>query len=210
MTRQSKPAARSLRRVGLLACLAVAGLNAIAYAHARSFLYFSSDGPRTGPPEHLGAVARAKVALTGVELPRPLYHRTPADVGLPFETAFVRASDGTRLEAWWVPADGPPRGRALLFHGYGGSKDELLDIAAWWHERGWAVGLVDFRGGGGSDGVRTPRGWEESLDVLAMQEEAGRRGEEPIVLYGFSMGAAAIAGAIGRHGLRPDGVVLEA
>lgn len=209
MTEQTKSAARIAWRVGLLGCLAFAGLNAIIHAHARSFLTFASEGPQTGPPEHLGAVARAKVAFTGVSLPRPRNIRTPADVGLPFETASVQASDGMRLEAWWVPTDGPPRGRALLFHGYGGSKDELLEIAAWWHERDWAVGLVDFRGAGGSAGRQTTLGWEESLDVLALHAEATQRGEEPIVLYGFSMGAAAIAGAVGRHGLRPDGVVLE-
>lgn len=202
---------RSVRVWALVACAALlAGLNGVLFLHARAFLHFSEDAPRTAAPEQLGPLGRLEVALTGVRLPRPRNARTPTDLGLPFETGSVVAADGTRLEAWWVPVSGSPRGRALLFHGYGGSKDQLLEVASWWHDRGFEVGLVDFRGAGGSAGDTTTLGWEEALDVVALHDAARRRGPEPVVLYGFSMGAAAIAGAVGRHGLRPDGAVLEA
>lgn len=184
--------------------------NAVAYRHAHAFLHFSDAAARTAAPEQLDARERVSVLLTGVSLPRPRNARSPADLGLAFETGPVQAADGTRLEAWWVPASGPPRGRALLFHGYGASKDQLLEVAVWWHERGYEVGLVDFRGAGGSEGSHTTLGWEEALDVAAMHDAARRRGPEPVVLYGFSMGGAAVAGAIGRHGVRPDGAILEA
>lgn len=198
------------RRFWLLASLAIAllgGLNGVAFMHARAFLRFSSDGPRAASPDLWGRLGRS---LTGVHLPRPRNDRSPADLGLPFETTPVQAADGTWLEAWWVPAEGAPRGRALLFHGHGGSKDQLLEVAAWWHERDFEVALVDFRGVGGSEGSQTTLGWEEAMDVAALYGAARRRGPEPVVLYGFSMGGAAVAGAIGRHGVRPDGAILEA
>jgi uncharacterized protein len=195
--------------LGLAAALLIC-LNGVVYMHARSFLRFRGDAPRTSSPEALDTLGRVGVLLTGVSLPRARNVRSPADLGLAFETAPVQAADGTRLEAWWVPAEGAPRGRALLFHGYGASKDQLLEVAAWWHSRGFEVGLVDFRGAGGSEGNHTTLGWEEALDVAALHDAARRRGPEPVVLYGFSMGGAAVAGAIGRHGVRPEGAVLEA
>ncbi len=203
------------RRARLAAVASVlglgAGLNAVVYAHARAMLWFdASDGARTAAPEALSAVERAKVVVTGVSLPRPRLTRSPADVGLPFETVGLHAADGVALEAWWVPAAGPPAGRALLFHGYGGAKDQLLDIASWWHDRGWEVGLVDFRGAGGSSGDHTTLGWEEARDVAALVSAARARGPEPIVLYGFSMGGAAVLAALGPGGVQVEGAVVEA
>jgi alpha-beta hydrolase superfamily lysophospholipase len=209
MPKSTSPS-RRLLGLAIVAGLLLLAANAIVYMHARAFLRFAPAGTRTPAPEQLSAGERAAVVLTGVSLPRPRNRRTPAELGLAFETASVQAADGTRLEAWWLPADGAPRGRALLFHGYGGSKDQLLEVGAWFQGRGYEVGLVDFRGAGGSAGDHTTLGWEEALDVAALEAAARRRGPEPVLLYGFSMGAAAIAGAIGRLGVRPDGAVLEA
>ena len=32
--------------------------------------------------------------------------RSPADLGMPFEEVWLRARDGVRTQAWWIPADG--------------------------------------------------------------------------------------------------------
>jgi len=196
----------------LLPCVAglVLSVNLLAFLHVRSFLRFGSSSVRTAAPEQISALGSARVLFTGGSLPRPVNQRTPAELGLGFETATVRSDDGTTLEAWWVPAQGRTRGRALLFHGYGGSKDQLLEVADWFQGQGLEVGLVDFRGAGGSEGARTTLGWEEAEDVKAMVDAARARGPEPVIAYGFSMGAAAVARAIGRLGVRLDGAVMEA
>lgn len=203
--------ARKLVRA-ILPCVAglVLSFNLVTFLHARAFLCFGGSSRPTAAPEQLGTFGSARVMLTGASLPRPVNTRTPAGLGLGFETAAVRSADGTTLEAWWIPAHGRNRGRALLFHGYGGSKDQLLEVAAWFQGQRLEVGLVDFRGAGGSDGDRTTLGWEEAEDVAAMVHAARSRGPEPVITYGFSMGAAAVAGAIGRLGVRPDGAIMEA
>jgi len=201
----------AMRRL-LLPCIAALALcsNLVVFLHARAFLRFGGPSVRTAAPEQIGALESAQVLLTGVSLPRPVNTRTPTQLGLGFETAVVRSADWTALEAWWIPGRGRTRGRALLFHGYGASKDQLLEVAAWFESQGMEVGLVDFRGAGGSDGDRTTLGWAEARDVEAMVDAARARGPEPVIVYGFSMGAAAVAGAMGRLGVRPDGAIMEA
>lgn len=190
--------------------VSVAALNGIVWAHARSFLYFEPPGERTASPEALSGVERVAVLLTGVSLPRPTLSRTPGDLGLPFTTERFPTTEGETLEAWWLPQPGPPVGRVLVFHGYGAARDSLLEVGAWWHARGWEVALVDCRGAGGSTGDHTTLGWKEADDVAATVAAARARGPEPVVLYGFSMGGAAVLGALGRLGVEADGAVVEA
>jgi alpha-beta hydrolase superfamily lysophospholipase len=70
--------------------------------------------------------------------------------------------------------------------------------------------LVDFRGCGESDGNATTLGYDEARDVAAAVEYVRSRNlPEPIVLYGQSMGAAAVLRAVGPLGVPADGIVLE-
>jgi alpha-beta hydrolase superfamily lysophospholipase len=71
--------------------------------------------------------------------------------------------------------------------------------------------LVDFYGSGGSQGSGTSIGFHEAGDVTASYRQAERLGQgRPVVLYGASMGAAALLKAVGDDGLQPAGLVLEA
>jgi len=69
---------------------------------------------------------------------------------------------------------------------------------------------VDFRGSGGSSGDDTTLGVREAADV-ALSVAYARRiwPEQPLVLYGISMGSAAVLRAIAAAGVRPDAVILE-
>ena len=78
-------------------------------------------------------------------------------------------------------------------------------------DMGLSVLLVDFRGSGESTGSRTTVGFDEGEDVARSLDFArtnwpGHR----MILYGQSMGGAAILRAIHAHGARPDGIVVEA
>ncbi len=93
---------------------------------------------------------------------------------------------------------------------YAGSKDGLLEIAADFQRRGLAVWLLDFRGGGGSTGRETSVGWHEARDVAAAVHHIRQQHRlVPLLLYGHSMGAAAILGAVAREQVRPDALILE-
>jgi dipeptidyl aminopeptidase/acylaminoacyl peptidase len=79
------------------------------------------------------------------------------------------------------------------------------------HGLGQVVVLVDFRGSGGSGGDRTSVGYDEARDVAAAMRWArvDLRLDRP-VLYGTSMGAAAVLRAVAVEGVQPRALVLEA
>lgn len=174
--------------------------NAVVAAHAWRFTHFSVGGAKTANPEELSLSGRALVALTGVVVPRPSLSRVPADVGLT-STSAVEAGVST----WTVAGAG--RGTALLFHGYSGSKSDLLDEAAVLHALGWTTVAVDFPGSGESSGNTTSLGWAEADIVTALCQ--AHRSDGPLVLFGKSMGSAAVLRAVGSLAADADALVLE-
>jgi pimeloyl-ACP methyl ester carboxylesterase len=203
-----------LTRIGMgllaFAVLGFAGLNVLARNHARSMMTYAADGPRTGKPEVLTPWQRLAVLVVGVNLPRPQGGATPADAGLDYRALTIPGPGGIRLGAWHCPAADSDT-LAILFHGYGASKSDMLAEAAGFHELGVSVLLVDFRGSGASSESYTTIGYREAEDVAAAVAFAGREfAYTRHVLFGQSMGAAAILRAIETEGVRPDAVVIEA
>jgi alpha-beta hydrolase superfamily lysophospholipase len=200
--------------LGLLA-LACLMLNALAYRHAWSMTHFVESGERPPPPEKMSLGQKASAIFTGIEIPKPRNRKTPADYDLPFETHRFATSDGLACEAWHVPCDatdesGAARGLCVMFHGFSTSKASLLPPAKVLHELGYDALLVDFRGSGGSDGRATTIGYREADDVAAACAFAGQQWPElPQVLYGRSMGAAAVLRALAIGQLQPAAVILE-
>ena len=199
--------------------LAVVALNVVAYRHAWHMTHFSKEGLRTSSPEDLGIGAKLWVLLNGIELPRPRNRRDPAEHGFDFTTHELEARDGTRLEAWHIPAArgddgasaGDPAQIVLVCHGYGGTKESLFAEAAELHALGLDVLLLDFRGSGGSAGDTTSIGWFEAFDVEAAVHLARETlGAERVALHGVSMGAAAGLRATHELGVRVDAMALEA
>ena len=186
------------------------GLNAMAYMHARAMTHFSDEGTRTKSPERLSAVETARVIALGVNVPRPRNIKTPEDYGLPFVTHRFSTSHGPTLEAWYIPA-ATRNPLVLLFHGYATSKSSVLPSAAALHGFGYPTLVVDFYGSGGSSGTGTSLGYLEALDVAASHSFAQRLSpDRKIVLYGFSMGAAAILRAVAVEHIIPAAIILEA
>ena len=189
---------------------AFAALNGAARSHAYHMVHFAAPGlARTPHADTLTWPQKALVLVTGVTLPRPVARRTPADLGLAFETLRLPSGPAMTLEAWHVPLK-DSRGLAVLLHGYAGEKSQLLDEAAALRAFGYESLLVDFRGVGGSDGTETTVGWLEAEDAAAAVAFArGLAGAKPVVVYATSMGAAAALRAAGPLGARPDALVLE-
>jgi hypothetical protein len=97
-----------------------------------------------------------------------------------------------------------------MFHGFAASKASLLPAAEAFHELGYDALLVDFRGSGGSDGYATTIGYREADDVAAACDYARQQWpDSPLVLYGRSMGGAAVLRALAVGELRPAAVILE-
>ncbi len=197
------------RTAAIITFAGFALLNAWAYRHAWAMTHYSSGGVSTIRPEEMSVFGRARVLLTGVNLPRPANGKSPSEVGLPFETHRVGVPDGVEIEAWYVPHS-DARASVAMFHGYGTSKSKLLPEARAFHDFGCAVLLIDFRGSGGSTGNTTTLGVFEAADVASASDLARRLvPEKPVILYGRSMGGVAILRAIAHEGVSPAGIVIE-
>lgn len=184
-------------------------LNFLAFAHAHSMTHFTAAGERTKGSEALSFFGKIKLLATGVRIPRPCNDATPESLGLPFSTHRFPSRDGIGLEAWLVPHP-QSKGIVLLFHGYACCKGRLLPEAKAFHELGYTSFLVDFRGSGGSDGSATTIGYQEADDVAAaVRFVQSQWPEQPLILYGQSMGSAAILRAICTFRLRPTAAVVE-
>ncbi|HEY1923510.1 MAG TPA: alpha/beta fold hydrolase, partial [Tepidisphaeraceae bacterium] len=184
-------------------------VNVVAYMQARSMTHFISNGERTRPPESLGLLGKIEVLFVGVRIPRPINGVTPASVGLAFETFRFGGAGGDDCEAWFIRAENP-KGLCLAFHSYASSKSSLLDAARAFHELGYDVLMVDFRGSGGSRVDDTTIGYREADDVVAaVRFASGRWPGESQVLFGQSMGGAAILRAVADLNVRPSAAIIE-
>jgi alpha-beta hydrolase superfamily lysophospholipase len=172
-------------------------------------LHFSTAERRTPSPQSLSVWQKVQVLICGVTVPRPENNRSPEDLGVPGEIVHCVSDDGVHLEGWLISARNP-RGTVLLFHGYAASRSAVLEEARALHEMGFTVVLFDFRGSGGSEGNTTTLGYLEAKDVAAAVNHARERGlSRPLVLYGQSMGSAAILRSIAALNVKPDYVILE-
>jgi hypothetical protein len=105
-----------------------------------------------------------------------------------------RTADGLELEGELRPADGTPRGTAVLCHAHprhGGSKDHPIlwairnDLAA---NRGLTVLAFNFRGIMGSEGTYGG-GEAELLDAAAAVDRIRQESPGPTLMVGWSFGA---------------------
>jgi alpha-beta hydrolase superfamily lysophospholipase len=197
---------RSLVRLFLLGLLLA---NGIAYVQAHAMTHFVPGGQPLNQFAAAPLSDKLWALITGVRLPRPENRHTPADHYLPFEVRHIPLPQNEQLEAWFVPHLGP-RGIVLMFPGYAGVKEAFLTPAAELYQFGYSSLLVDFRGSGGSSGNDTTLGLREADDVAASFAYARQHWpRQPIILYGISMGGAAILRAVAIDGVHPAAIIIE-
>jgi uncharacterized protein len=156
-----------------------------------------------------GAVLFALLPLTFSQVMLRLPRQSTSPVHPPFEEAFV-GCEGLRLRTWTVGGR-PDRAAVVIVHGLGDSLESYTEHARVLNRRGHTVLLVDLRAHGGSEGRDSTLGGRERADVRAAARHLRERGLAPagIVFMGFSLGSAAVMGAVPDE---PDvrAVVLEA
>jgi uncharacterized protein len=148
----------------------------------------------------------------GLGSPKPVNTKLPTEMGLPYTTEKIPLQDRAWLETWKIPVQhGESNGTVLLFPGSGGTKgQQLLSPAKTFHALNYDAILVDFQGVGGSSGNRRTMGMKEAQDVATVFNIVKRsKLNRPIVLYGVSMGSAAILRAIALEKVQPDAIILE-
>src|SRR5262245_57884863 len=93
------------------AVLAVGAANYLAYRHAYAFTHFSAGGTPPPRPENISYADVARMAWSGIHLPRSVNRYTPMDIGLPYATCTIPIDDHQYLEAWRIEH---PRARGLV------------------------------------------------------------------------------------------------
>ncbi len=179
-------------------------LNIVVYQHAYKFTHFDKEAiQRTRDPKELSAIEKAEILFIGIENPRPNHKRIP-------DTKFKRISISSTvsLECWLIDRE-DSKGIVVMFHGYAGEKSSLLDRVDEFFQLGYKILLVDFMGSGGSEGKSTTIGYKEAEQVKDCFNYLVNEGEGNIILFGTSMGAAAILKAMDDYSLNTSAIILE-
>lgn len=108
----------------------------------------------------------------------------------------IISMDGLRFQGYSFPREG--HRYALLCHGYAGKPANLAGLAKKFYETGFSVVLPFVRGHGPSKAPCYGMGWLDRLDLLCWIDRIVQDDPEAeILLYGVSMGGAAVMMAAG-------------
>lgn len=197
-----------LRILSWLTVLVLVLFGTATFLQAWAMTHYQPATARNTRLAELSGWDKTKIVLLGPTVRRQSNTRTPADVGLAYETVRFCGWRGLQIEAWRVPGRRSPA--VLMFPGYGASKDTLLRAANEFAALGCELWLVDPHGIGGSEGSVTSVGYHEAEDVAAAVREVHRLSpDKHQILYGTSMGAVSILAAIHRGLIQPEALVLE-
>ena len=193
-----------------LLCMAFVFLNVVAYNHAYAMTHFTAQGTRTTNPEHLKGWRKLKILFFGINLPRPTCATSSQEIAPECKPLLIDAPNGIRLSGWYCDR-GKDTPLVILFHGYSAAKSSLAEEAKAFLSLGVSILLVDFRGSGESSESYTTIGIHEADDVATVVRYAsGNLNHSKIILFGQSMGTAAILRAVNHNNVAPDAVILEA
>jgi uncharacterized protein len=160
----------------------------------------------------VGALALA--LLVGAVEPKLVFFptagedRTPAALGIRYETVHLQTSDGERLVAWQLEPD-RPIADVVYFHGNGGNLSVWLPVLATLHHLNLRVFAVDYRGYGLSSGSPSEQGLYRDA-AAAVTHVIARRDATvrwPLIYWGRSLGGPVAASATRVH--VADGLILE-
>lgn len=127
------------------------------------------------------------------------------------------APDGWPVRRLDLAPPGSPRGSLLFAPGRGDCLEKYLETLAHWHDRGWAVTAIDWRGQAlsGRLGRDDSSGhvddfgiWVSDLAALWQAWTAGQPG--PHVVVAHSMGGHVALRAVAEGRIKPDALVLSA
>lgn len=129
--------------------------------------------------------------------------QNPARLGLAYEDVVLIEADGTRIDGWWLPAQGQPKGTVYYLHGNAQNISTHVMNVAWLPAAGYQVLLVDYRGYGLSDGEPSLAGAMTDIQTgLDWLRASGRAGKGPLIVYGQSLGASLATWVLAQPGNR--------
>lgn len=179
-------------------------MNVMAIFHAWQFTHFYPDAEKIDL-QKLNIAQKIKVIFFGYQFPKSVVKVKP---DMEFDKVSLQTSDALKISGWLLRNDSTSDA-VILFHGHGKTKGSLLGQAAYFYSLGYSVLSIDFRAHGDSDGVTCTAGYLEAEEVKLAFEFMKLKGFERVVLYGTSMGAAAIIKAQMDFQLAAHKLILE-
>lgn len=165
----------------------------------------------------LAALAALAVLMSGCSslyfYPMKPWVQNPAHQGLDYQDVILIQPGGLRLDGWWLPAEGKPRGTVYYLHGNAQNISTHLANVQWLPSQGYNVFLLDYRGFGLSEGSPDLSGALSDIQLgLDWLERSGRLNGKPLVLFGQSLGASMSVDVLSRpeNKGKVDCVMLEA
>ncbi|MGC4100269.1 alpha/beta hydrolase [Ferruginibacter sp.] len=191
-----------MKKIGkiLLRCLLVLFvlLNIITAFHAYKFTHFYNA-------DEAATQNKTAAIFFGINA----YKQKNAVPDTSYEKVILTTADSLKLEGWYT-AVANAKGTVCLFHGHGGTKSGTNREAAVFRQLGFNTFQLDFRAHGNSEGNTCTIGYNESEDVKLAYDFIQSKGEKNILLWGISMGAAAITKAVNDYAtIKPARIILE-
>jgi hypothetical protein len=138
---------------------------------------------------------------------------TPEQAGMEYEDITITTPEGESFPAWLIPGEDPQKW-AVLTHGKGAARSEMLRMARPLNEAGYNVLVITYRGDVGApayeEGMVT-FGRIEWRELESAVEYALDEGATTLVLGGASHGGAVTLGFLDRSPLavNVDGIILD-
>lgn len=181
-------------------------MNIITAFHAYKFSHFYDRNDITiKKQEDKSEWEKTKEIFIGINAVKQKNDINPDTI---FQTVYLKSATCPKLEAWYIPVNNS-KGTVCLFHGHGGTKSGVFKESVSFRTLGYNTILVDFRAHGNSDGNTCTIGYDESEDVKLVFDYIKSKGETNIILWGISMGAAAVTKSIKDYELEPKKIILE-
>jgi fermentation-respiration switch protein FrsA (DUF1100 family) len=115
---------------------------------------------------------------------------TPGSVGLDHQDVSLKTEDGAVIRGWFVPVVGQRSGALYFLHGNGGNLSHRVNKIRFFHDMGFDVFVIDYRGYGRSTGRPTEAGLYRDASTGYDYLEKKRDLSLPLVVFGESLGSA--------------------
>lgn len=145
--------------------------------------------------------------------PSPDMQTNPARLGVPFEELHIPSGSGAErgeLHAWWIPSAESNAPTVLYLHGSARNISYQLESTLRYHEMGYNLLAVDYRGYGISTGGKPSEDKVYEDAEAAWQYLLKKRGIKPqqAFIFGLSLGGAIAIDLAVRH---PEaaGLIIE-
>lgn len=130
----------------------------------------------------------------GIFYPEKRIEFYPSSFNLAFEDVYIKTVDNLKINGWFIPYPGA-KYTFLFCHGNAGNLEHRLEKLLMLRNIGINVFIIDYRGYGKSEGKISEKGlYLDARAAYGYLVNSRRITPEQVILYGESLGTAAVIG----------------